>query len=452
MKNEKLKQKLLKIVLSGVLAIVPLFPFPVFASEQTQIVPTWNWGSQYANQFTVTNFCEGSGTSTSCELRFTANNSYYGYLSFDGYNGNTKWIGYKNVWIADGYGAYRYSLYQNGVIQINKINVEGGYLKSSMDNLDLQDIIDLLTAIETDTTSIDNQMNTELQRLQSIINNQIIQNGYLEILTKLRQYQIPFESIPFYLGVEQRNFNLVEFVQYRYFQLPVYRVPSNAVIFRAWNNMSSNSIFIFGTTRNFSSASTFFQYFDLTDENGNRPNIVEIKQLSVYANGFIIMRIVYQPVSNSNYELKNISASADNFMPIFWAVMSNSAYKNLSTDFALNFGLTNQLLDDLHIIAQGTQTSQSSASSTDQANDDLVTSSDSLFQFESSQNQNMNNALNQIDTNYDVGNKFGSKFLASADWVRTQFNVLTGNTPFGSVLSFSLLLGLALLIIGKVNK
>ena len=186
---KKLKEKVLKtiILLTVVFSALPFFCRNVYASEQTQIVPTWNWGSQYTNQFTVTNFCEGSGTSVSCELRFTANNSYYGYLSFDGYNGTTKWIDYKNVWIADGYGAYRYSLYQNGVIQINKINIEGGFLKSSMDNLDLQDIIDLLTAIETDTTSIDNQLNTELQRLQSIINNQIIQNGYLETLTKLRQ-------------------------------------------------------------------------------------------------------------------------------------------------------------------------------------------------------------------------------------------------------------------------
>ena len=64
----------------------------------------------------------------------------------------------------------------------------------------------------------------------------------------------------------------------------------------------------------------------------------------------------------------------------------------------------------------------------------------------------MNSALNNVNVNFDVGNQLGSKFLASAQWVRQQFDSLTSNTPFGTVLSFSLILGIALLIIGKAIK
>lgn len=43
----------------------------------------------------------------------------------------------------------------------------------------------------------------------------------------------------------------------------------------------------------------------------------------------------------------------------------------------------------------------------------------------------------------------GNDFLNSANWVRTRFNEITVGTPFGSLIVFSMIIGLALLLIGR---
>ena len=86
------------------------------------------------------------------------------------------------------------------------------------------------------------------------------------------------------------------------------------------------------------------------------------------------------------------------------------------------------------------------------SSDELNNSSNQLITQEDVFNDDMNNALQDIDTNFNIGTNFGSKFISSANWVKTQYDRLTGNTPFGSLISFSLLIGLALLLVGKVFK
>ena len=394
-------------------------PFSIYAAEQTQIVPTWNWGSQYANQFTVTNFCEGSGTAVSCELRFTANNSYYGYLSFDGYNGTTKWIDYKNVWIADGYGAYRYSLYQNGVIQINKINIEGGFIKSSMDNLDLQDIIDLLTAIETDTTSIDNQMNTELQRLQSIINNQIVQNGYLETLTKLRQWSFPSESLSAILGLLDSH-DTIGFNTYNNWIYPMFNLNQNDRLYHNWLNGNHTLYVVYLLGSNIYNLTTWNNNFELY---GNSTSIQASEVLTIsrpFVNGiqWNLVKASYPISRGSTYDLYYRGSSVLKAIPIY--VNDDESFKYMTTDFALQYGFTNPVLDDLNLIAQGSQQSQQAGSDLDNATSDMQSDFNSYYSIENSANSDFNSALNGINFNDQIaGNQ---SFLDSASFVKTVFS------------------------------
>lgn len=58
--------------------------------------------------------------------------------------------------------------------------------------------------------------------------------------------------------------------------------------------------------------------------------------------------------------------------------------------------------------------------------------------------------IQAINTDLDFEASFGQKFVTSAQWVRTQFETLTTQTPYGSILFFALTLGLALTIIGRV--
>lgn len=136
------------------------------------------------------------------------------------------------------------------------------------------------------------------------------------------------------------------------------------------------------------------------------------------------------------------------YMPVYF---NFEAFRYISTDFALRFGLTNDLLDSLKAIQPNVDTNESAADLEDSQSDFSQSASD-LFDYENSFNESMNDSLENINVQFNVGNQLGSKFLASASWVRTQFDSLTNNTPFGTVLSFSLILGIALLIIGKAVR
>ena len=103
------------------------------------------------------------------------------------------------------------------------------------------------------------------------------------------------------------------------------------------------------------------------------------------------------------------------------------------------------------ILQDGTSESNQSVDDAQSEISDFNDASSSLIDQEDAFKDDMNDALDNIPS-FDISTGFGSKFLASADWVREQYNRLTGNTPFGSVISFSLLIGLALLIVGKVYK
>lgn len=124
---------------------------------------------------------------------------------------------------------------------------------------------------------------------------------------------------------------------------------------------------------------------------------------------------------------------------------------NVSTDFALQFGLSNEMLDNLDLLANGNTASNNAVSNNDTTNSQLQTDSNTLFQQENTFKQDMNNAMSNIDTSFSVNN-FGSKFLSSASWVRTQYERMTNNTPFQYVITFSLMVGLAMILIGKVRK
>lgn len=79
---------------------------------------------------------------------------------------------------------------------------------------------------------------------------------------------------------------------------------------------------------------------------------------------------------------------------------------------------------------------------------DIQSASDQTSTIEQQINSDFNNNLDNIDTTSDLITD--NNLLNSASWVRARFNELTVNNPFGDVLTFSMLLGLALLLIGRI--
>lgn len=99
------------------------------------------------------------------------------------------------------------------------------------------------------------------------------------------------------------------------------------------------------------------------------------------------------------------------------------------------------------IVVNGNNNSPDKYQEANRKNAELKGKISNFDTFENNAIGDMTDSLDSINTSPDiVGN---STFLVSARWVRTCFNQVTNNTPFGSVLSFSLLLGLGMIFLGK---
>lgn len=160
---------------------------------------------------------------------------------------------------------------------------------------------------------------------------------------------------------------------------------------------------------------------------------------------FSIFKVEAWVTSETYGWIRLITDSDLEIMPIYTGYITQ---ENISMDFALQFGLHNKLLDAF----TGNSSTDTSSDNLEDSASDFQTASESLFSYEDDMNDDLNDALSDINVNFNVGTQLGSKFLTSASWVRNQFDSITNNTPIGTVLSFSLILGLSLLLIGKAIR
>lgn len=97
-------------------------------------------------------------------------------------------------------------------------------------------------------------------------------------------------------------------------------------------------------------------------------------------------------------------------------------------------------------IIDGTDASSSVADDADSINSDLKDKIDEFDELEQSYINDFNDNLADIDVS---GFNWDSSFLTSAAWVTTQFNELVMETPFENLITFSLIIGICLFLIGR---
>lgn len=119
----------------------------------------------------------------------------------------------------------------------------------------------------------------------------------------------------------------------------------------------------------------------------------------------------------------------------------NAAKPNLSYD-----ATTYDLLEN------GNSDTQDTIDSFNDTTSDLTSITSDLHNFESGLNNDLTTQMNQIDFNASGSIISNNNFLLTSNWVRTQYNRMITNNPFGSMISFSLVIGISLLVIGKLRK
>lgn len=471
--QKDLKKKIVKVLLVGALAIVPLFPINIYAD--TTVPVTYNsqsTQSQWSSHLHVTNYCESPlQGSTPCKLTFTLDDNYYGMIGFDGYAGSTLALNYVTVFVTGGIGEYNYRTFSNAnPMYINSVNIMGVGLTIPDSNIDLTFIEQLLTSINLYEQSTDNSVS---QILQAMLRHDIDVDSFnawsffFNYNWFDRDYQDPLATYWYQLQ-DPAFFNL----PYPFMKVGVGENTTTGMV-QLQPNLRLYPYGTEGQPHEYIYVGWFASRMQITTANWNtyfysnnsdKFNVDAerlIASVSYYLDGTPTYLSLWKFRMKPNFTSGNYTAGMR--MHGIWndsitygyisPVYSGSDLVEGSTgiDFALRYGLNNPVLINLQTIAQGTQQSNTAASDLEDSADDIVQNSNTMFTFENQQNTNMNNALQSINTNFDIGT-IGSSFLTSAAWVKTQFDNLTNTTPFGSVLSFSLLLGLALLIIGKVYK
>lgn len=434
---KKLKEKVLKtiILLTVVSSTLPFFCHDLYADTVVPVVyNSQSTQSQWSSHLHVTNYCESPlQGSTPCKLTFTLDDNYYGMIGFDGYAGTTLALSYVTVFVTGGIGEYNYRTFSNAnPMYINSINIMGVGLTIPDSSVDL-------TLIEQLLTSINNY------------SNQI--NSNVDILTEMKIWDIPFESISAISYSLNKGYPIYQFQQYNDYQFPMFEWTYNDTLYEFISATSTgyNEFYMIILANVTYSTSGYNTNLKLTD--GSYTNSQTLFQFRLGANNSDVWRIVKLTIGNfTTTTADNTITFKSQSMNLKGCVLyfGSTTNQNISTEFALQFGLSNQLLNDVHQIAQGTQQSNSSSSDLEDNASDFDDVAGDVYNLENSFNTDLNNSLQSIDTSFDVGNTFGSKFLLAADWVRVQFNTITASNPFGTMLSFSLLLGVALLIIGKV--
>lgn len=268
----------------------------------------------------------------------------------------------------------------------------------------------------------------------------------LNLLDNDKQYWIyPIESFTNILTLFNAGFEQVGINSYNNYLYPIFNEDNTKQISNTQVTVAQKKcILVMYTNRSIYNATTFNNFFTYN----TNFTISDFKYVQRSTSGWII-NVTFENTSSStqNLNLRSVNSNGK------FTVIYNNIYYNsypVSTDFAIQFGLNNAILDNLEKIANGTTSSNNSSSSLNDANSEFDSTVSDYQQLETGFNDNLDNSMDDIVIE-DVNN-LGSTFLSSARWVSSQFNTLTNNTPFGSLLSFSMLIGLALLIIGKVYK
>lgn len=164
---------------------------------------------------------------------------------------------------------------------------------------------------------------------------------------------------------------------------------------------------------------------------------------------------IYEHESKSNFK----DSSIENDYPDFPTVPSDSintyqsSFKLLDFYFVINDEIDlNTIIvkapDTDSLISDGNSNSQSTTNQNNQSNQILDNTINNMDQLENNYKYDLNNNLNNINpTEFNISGI--SQLSNAANFVRVQFDNLTKNNPFGTILGFSLFFGLSLLILGK---
>lgn len=259
--------------------------------------------------------------------------------------------------------------------------------------------------------------------------------------------QFPWESFPI------QSFNLannqVVGIDYRFgYIFNVFRLigdtsddfTTRSIAHQFYVYQNIDYYFIFWIDKNFY-ADTSSDYFTF----GNRAGVKDISVLNRFhydGHTTSLVRVTLTGLQNGGNTITYIGHDDALYMPVYF---NFAEYKAISTDFALQFGLTNELLDSLKAIQPTIDTDQA-ADDLDSSADNMQDDFDDMFTIENQYNQDLNNQIDNIDfSNPLSGNQ---SLLSSGNFVIQVFNGLIANNPISLLIIIACILMVARRLFG----
>lgn len=257
----------------------------------------------------------------------------------------------------------------------------------------------------------------------------------LELLDSNKMYwQFPFESYPYIQYLYNQGFEQVGIDNSNNALYPIFQKKTDGYIDRNTVGSGVEHIIVMFSSNSVSGQNGFNTHFKY---NSNF-TISSYENLRATVAGYLI-KVTFKNTGTGNQTLDlQCNNSNGKFTVIFYS--NKRSYYNVSDDFALMYGLNN-----------GTADTYQSTSALDQEKQTFDDTVSGYHDLESGFVDDFDSSVSDLPS-FNVGTGFGSTFLTSTQWVKQQFDRVTIGTPFGSYLSFTLVLGFALLIIGKVHK
>ena len=254
-------------------------------------------------------------------------------------------------------------------------------------------------------------------------------------------WQFPYESMNFVLDIVDQGYDIIGFKDFGSYIYPVFFVPSGGEIISRYLNKAGTpnykATIVLWTNKNISSLTSFDAY--MTRVNCGVDDYVSLNSFSYLGSSTRIIKFtLYNSNGDVNQTCKVLAHEDMYIIPIYCKRNGEIGYE--TQDFCDNFGLPYNGLDNQ---------AQESVDNLDDTMSDFAQASDDVISVENNIGSGFENSLEDIPTEFNFTNQFGASFISSAQWVRNQFNSMTVNNPFGSLITFSLILGVGLLLLGR---
>lgn len=186
------------------------------------------------------------------------------------------------------------------------------------------------------------------------------------------------------------------------------------------------------------------QFPYLKDTNNEPIDNTVTKIGSVYRSGYYFYAFEFSYLENSSRYYIDLNLNWRNVIPLYCGTKNNMSDKLYR--YIYGSDRTNELID------QGTTQSQNAGQNLNNQTNDFTDASDDLHNFEIDMKENMDDALEDIDVDNAFNFWSTTGPLNSMNWVKLQFDKLIQYDPIKKTLIFSLTLGLALTILGKLRN